>query len=67
MITIVQLLQNMDENIGLPFVAGLHPSFEAGNRLMVAGPPGPGAGSRHRLPECISGFRRQIGVMYPML
>ncbi len=67
MITIVQLLENMDEKFGLPFVAGLHPSFEAGNRLMVAGPPGPGAGSRHRLPECISGFRRQIGVMYPML
>ncbi len=36
MITIVQLLENMDENIDLPFVAGLHPSFEAGNRLMVA-------------------------------
>jgi hypothetical protein len=67
MITIVQLLQNMDEIFGFPFVAGLHLSFEAGNRLMVAGPPGPGPGSRHRSPECISGFRRQIGVVYPVL
>jgi hypothetical protein len=39
MITIVQLLENMDEKFDLPFVAGLH--FEAGNRLMVAGYRGP--------------------------
>lgn len=67
MITIVQLLENMDEKFDLPFVAGLHPSFWGGKSPHGRRLPGPGPGSRHQLPECISGFKRQIGVVYPML